>query len=448
MRRETGYIIFLFAVAAMAGSGILCVLLLGNIEETKRESGLLRLFSSAKAPRSTSLDDQSHGLAQRLFANLSPAGALTEGDEPTTDQAPDQSSTAELSRRAALYESLIEERFLLDGMVVNRDGEGLPLDVCDSLLFSSLRYVALAKLGMREQALVAWAAIEKSEDPSTPGHWYRHPRCRDNPLSRDMVIGLAAALSLPSTPSRARHIKELINYVQDNHGFVDKGPFFVSLLSSGLLDILRIEAREEGLSEAELPLFSFLGFSSAELDVFFLKRGYTSHLFSLVLWTEGELASHCLAGAGPLKKGAVETKASANADADADGVVRTITAPLSRHLAPLGLSELRGLRLEWMAQKVLELDEKNLFSQWLVLSTSGALNAKTTELLAGELSRMPQFPTKTLPSECDRFSDYLWQRDSDDYLDPSLNGQAKKDGGCPAYFNGVDFLWIAGLLAK
>ena len=50
--------------------------------------------------------------------------------------------------KAILYNELIKRGFLDDGMVVNRTSDGTFIDHCDSLLFSSLRYVALSKLGL------------------------------------------------------------------------------------------------------------------------------------------------------------------------------------------------------------------------------------------------------------------------------------------------------------
>jgi hypothetical protein len=54
--------------------------------------------------------------------------------------------------KAYLYDQWLEEGFLEHGMVVNRHSDGRPSGECDSLLFSSLRFTALMKLGWHDKA--------------------------------------------------------------------------------------------------------------------------------------------------------------------------------------------------------------------------------------------------------------------------------------------------------
>src|SRR5690606_16280323 len=118
--------------------------------------------------------------------------------------------------RALRYEELIAASSTYQGMVITREHNGRVGDLCDSLLFSSLRYVSLRKLGLEKEADEAWAWIIKSRDG---GKWFRHPQCAIKSTSRDMIVGLLAALT--QRPEGYRDVlKELINYVGDNSGYV------------------------------------------------------------------------------------------------------------------------------------------------------------------------------------------------------------------------------------
>ena len=87
----------------------------------------------------------------------------------------------EAVRRVLLYERLIQKNHLYMGMVVNRDHYGIHRSECDSLLFSSLRFVALKKLGIEDEAWLAWESIKEANDQ---GKWHRHPKCRRRSTSR------------------------------------------------------------------------------------------------------------------------------------------------------------------------------------------------------------------------------------------------------------------------
>lgn len=310
--------------------------------------------------------------------------------------------------KARSYERQIQKSHLLLGMVVNRDQDGGPVDVCDSLLFSSLRFVALSKLGMRDEAAKAWTAIEGSQDN---GRWFRHPRCK-TATSRDMILGVAAALTQWPANHEA-HLRRLIGAITRMNGSVDQGPFYVSYLSPGMAEILHLLALRSGLPEESLPSQVKRGFSTLELDAAVLTPGYRSHLVALTTWTELELESN------------------------SGSKVRSPHL----HYGPLGkifaAKSLRDRRLEWATDRLVEIDSHNIFYRWVRLKAAGALSAGARVKLLEELLAMPQFP-EHLPWDCDRRADYLWQRDSVEY--------GPRAGGCTYQYSGVDFLWMASLL--
>ena len=130
---------------------------------------------------------------------------------------------SEINRRVTIYEDQIEELHLLEGMVVNRHADASYADECDSLLFSSIRFVALLKLGHKAKALEAWSAITKSQDN---GKWFRHPTCHRR-TSRDMIVGLLIALTQRPLDGED-HLVDFFDYVEENDGFFGDGPLSVS----------------------------------------------------------------------------------------------------------------------------------------------------------------------------------------------------------------------------
>ena len=318
---------------------------------------------------------------------------------------------AEAQARFISYNDQIKQGHLLAGMVVNRDQEGHPVDVCDSLLFSSLRYVALAKMKLGNDAQEAWEAIEKSQED---GRWFRHPRCKAA-TSRDMVLGVLAALT--QWPARQeQHLGSLINTVGKLNGFVDKGPFYVSYLSPGMGEIVRQLALRSGLRDDVLPPEVRRGFSTVELDAAVLSSGYRSHLVALTAWTEMEL--------------------------QAKNAGMKVRSP-HLHFGPLGrlfaAKSIRERRLEWATSRLVEIDPQNIFYRWLRLKAAGALSEGARVKLLEELLAMPQFP-RHLPWDCDRRADYLWQRDSSEF--------APAKGACNYQYSGVDFLWMSSLIVS
>lgn len=326
----------------------------------------------------------------------------------------------DLAQKTQVYDYLLRHNHLLDGMVIDRHSDGSPANICDSLLFSSLRFVALEKLGHHAQALEAWKSIERSQDNS--GGWFRHPMCAKQSTSRDMLVGLLIALS-QKPPNYELYLKDLLSYIEKHSGYISHGPFHVSLLTPGLAEIIRLMALASGFKEDTLPPIVQYGFSTLAIDTFIEKRGYTSHLNALVLWLELELVS-------PTSKWPDFKKHK----------IRNVFS-LARHLGAYlqGPKITPEQRRYWIAYRLTTADPHNLFFQWLAQKTR---IEKVQEIDAYDLKRqllsMPQFPNWQLPSSCERKADYLWQRNSREYF--------IKSKICDKTFAGVDFLWMASLL--
>ena len=321
----------------------------------------------------------------------------------------------EALKRAELYEFFIQQDHLYMGMIVNRDQSGAPLSECDSLLFSSLRFVALEKMGMHNEAEHTWESIITAVDN---GKWHRHPKCRARWTSRDMIVGVLAALS--QHPSQGEgYLRDLIAYVEQTGGYIGSGPFYVSRLTPGLAQMIRILSEEYGLSKDELPNNIRFGFSTVEFNTVTPSRGYTAHLSAMNIWLEIELRER-------RKKSSSIVK------------VRTVTELIDQLLYPVSSYSMEDQRLQWVSNRLVALDPDNLFFKWLQLKSANALTVKSKGDLLEELLSMEQFPQERLPQNCDRKADYLWQRDSLEY-----DMQFKT---CTEEFSGVDFLWMVSLL--
>jgi hypothetical protein len=355
---------------------------------------------------------------QKLFSEKLPTHlkSLTllrsEGDWAQIDEA--------IRQKTRVYDYLLRQHHLLDGMVVDRYSDGSPANVCDSLLFSSLRYVALEKLGHHGEALKAWRAIERSQDNA--GGWFRHPACAKQSTSRDMLVGLLVALS-QKPPGYKAYLKDLLSYIKRHSGYISHGPFHVSLLTPGLAEIIRLMAIMEGYKEESLPPIIRYGFSTLAIDTFVEKRGYTSHLNGLVLWLELELIEPKSKWPGFRRQ-----------------TVRTVFSLVSHLGSYFQSPEITPeQRRHWIAYRLITADPHNLFFQWLAYKTSPNLSLGSTQYdLRRQLMSMSQFPNWRLPSSCERKADYLWQRNSKEYFMKSKN--------CDKQFAGVDFLWMASLL--
>ncbi|MCB9229894.1 MAG: hypothetical protein H6618_09805 [Deltaproteobacteria bacterium] len=319
----------------------------------------------------------------------------------------------ELDRRVRLYEEKIQQSHLYMGMVVNRQNDGTAIDICDSLLFSAIRFAALKKLAYRNSAEKAWEAIRKS---SKSGKWLRHPACHEG-TSRDMLIGLLIALS--QEPEGEQDVlKHFFRYLSDSSGFFGDGPMYVSYLTPGLAESFRRLARIYP-TNVMLPAIIRHSFSTLEMDVMFTARGYRAHLIALQIWIEMEIMKrYARAGfwRGP----------------------RSILRDIGAVLSSLTPDNLYWQRHMWITQKLVELDPENLFFRWLRMEAGGLNTPYTKMVMLRELLSMPQFPSDELPKNCDRKADYLWQRSSEEFV-PFTHR-------CTMQFSGVDFLWMAALL--
>jgi hypothetical protein len=113
---------------------------------------------------------------------------------------------------------------------------------------------------------------------------------------------------------------------------------------------------------------------------------------------------------------------------------------LSKAMSALTPARLKDQRLEWVAARLLELNPKNLFYRYLYLETIGGITENVALEMVDELLHSPAFPRGSLPMDCDRDADYLWQRDDSEYVAKSVE--------CREEFAGIDFLWMAGLLGE
>ncbi|MBI2602066.1 MAG: hypothetical protein HYW48_03330 [Deltaproteobacteria bacterium] len=313
--------------------------------------------------------------------------------------------------RLELYEHRLKENYLVDGMLVNRANNGEALDLCDSLLFSSLRFAALKKLDRFEDAQTAWQAIETAKDN---GHWFRHPSCRED-LSRDMLVGLLVALS--QNPHQGDfYLQALADKIQAKAGFFSQGSFHESFLTPDVKNTLDNLLILNGISKIELFWFDF---SFLDWQVLFANDGYQSHLIALQIWMEYELQTLYK------EKG------------------RIFEEPVSPTIRALNLlsiftkEPIKKQRLRWITHHLYANNRQNLFFKWLHLKSTGLLDENMRFLLLKELLEMHQFPSQHLPKDCERKADYLWQRQGDEY---------RPNTACTMSFNGSDFLWMIALL--
>jgi hypothetical protein len=330
-----------------------------------------------------------------------------------------QTSDLRLLQRLALhrvqrYEQLLQTNHLAQGMVVNRTLQGEMLDQCDSLIFSSLRYVALKKLGLESDAELAWEAIRNSRNGNT---WVRHPTCPQIASSRDQLLGLFTSVAL-NPPGSKQIVRQLLQQLRHNNGFFADGAFHVSMLSPNLGRILYSFAQRYQLSE-DLPFNVALSFSTAEIDSALVPRGYQSHLIGLSTLIELELAQ-------------------TPADPMSYWNQRSLLLVVDPLLGLLTKRSLLAQRTQWVTYNLSTTDPENLFFAWLRLRAGQLLTPAREERLLHRLLQL--FPEDRLPQDCDRYADYLWQRDSVEYK--------PKSKVCTKTFAGVDFTFMAALLVE
>lgn len=319
----------------------------------------------------------------------------------------------EAYRRILLYDDLINQDHLYEGMVVNRTKAGKMLDVCDSLLFSSLRFTALRKSGLHQRASIAWNSIEKSKDDE---FWLRHPRCVKS-TSRDMILGVMIALS--QEPDRSDlHLRSLLNTIAKNNGYLSRGPLYVSYATPQISNGLRLLSGKMAINRSELPDHIRNGYSTGELSSQVLEKGFAAHLLALSIWLEIEVEH-------------TQKKYPDPQSADKGSYLTTLSKNFS-HV------EFKKHRLQWQTHKLASLDPQNIFFRYLRLKSIDAMSPNLAYEMLDDLLSMPQFPLARLPTSCDRKADYLWQRKSEEYVTRNFN--------CNIEYNGIDFLWMASLL--
>lgn len=311
-----------------------------------------------------------------------------------------------------LYINEIESEHILDGMITHRRVSGEYSGLCDSLLFSSIYYVSLRKLGYESLARQRWSELRESQ---ISGNWFRHPRCLHPPPSRDMILGLLMSLS-QKPESYADELRGLLAQITASGGFFGEGNLFVSYLLPGVAENIRRLARSLDIPNSELPSAVREGFSTMEWSVAWTKRGYRSHLHGLNLWLEEEVVRH---HPNPVSE-------------------RTAISSVAPFLRFATIEPIDLQRMNYVAQELYEKNPKNLFFKILRFRTAEAWSDSIRFHLIQELLAMSSFPHDRLPNNCDRKADYLWQRADDE--------ATTENKYCTEIFNGVDFLWAAALL--
>lgn len=332
----------------------------------------------------------------------------------TPSEAVIQRVEEKLLDRANLYISEIRRHHLEDGMVINRGIRGSIKGSCDSLLFSSILYASLTKLQQNGLAAELWESIRKSQ---VENGFIRHPNCSDKATSRDQILGLLVAVS-QRPEGYEKILDQLFKQLSAGNGYFSHGSTFVSFMTPGLADIVRRIARIDDIAYNTMPDSIRRSFSTLEISVPFVKRGYRTHLSALQIWLELELEER-----HPFLPPARSVIHQASPIFD-------IATPES----------LASQRLDYLTQTLVERQPQNLFYRYLRYRAARALSPAVKVRMMSELLAMRQFPKDRLPADCDRRADYLWQRVRENYR--------AKSNECNVIFSGVDFLWMAALLTE
>jgi hypothetical protein len=297
--------------------------------------------------------------------------------------------------QAHVYETLILKSHLPVGMLANVSHDGYK-DLCDSLLFSTLRYVALKKLGFIKNASKAWNHIIYSK--INKNQWVRHPLCTET-LSKDMFLGVLSMLTQEERGWESE-LKGIVQYLNSHSGYIDSGPIYLSFitpsLKSSLDDLLMIIGQKP-------TQFLSTSFSTLEWEALYIPKGYESHLLALHLWLNMEIEKL-------YKK-------------------RSLQYPHTSVFFDKNI---------WIAFELYSHNLNNLFFKWVFLKKLGVMNEHSRDHMLEQLLSMEQFPKNRLPWNCDRKADYLWQRIDDEYF--------TKNPTCSIEFSGVDYLWMLALL--
>ena len=323
-----------------------------------------------------------------------------------------------------LYEKNIEKNFLESGMVVGRELHGekrIPADLCDSLLFSSLRYYALNRLYFNNMAYEAWRGILSAY---VNGQWYRHPDCLDTPISRDMFLGIML-LTNEDHPDSDKLLDNLTEIIDLNNGFFSFKHRLVSYLSPGLAKTYGKVLKNRNLKNS---FVADKGFSTYFIEKPFLERDYRTHLLALHIFIEISL-------------------------------YEKFQEPIESWV-------------EDASNKIYELDKDNQFYKFLKFKTmylKGLIDYDNFKSRLEEIKyfllKSRYFPSDTSPSYCTRGSDYLWQRTSDEW--PKIRTELEKldshkvhidddktlltkDGlyCSDIYWHGVDYMFLLSLVLE
>ena len=233
-----------------------------------------------------------------------------------------------------------------------------------------------------------------------------------------MILGfLMTHLFLPEGGKET--FEKFMYLIQNNSGFFGWEKTHYSFLTPQIAHLSRHIARLYSIPFSSMPDLFRQGFSTVEWQSLLVAPGYRTHLIALALWVEIEL---------------YERKFS--------GYSREVYDPwLERQkfwISDYSTDHLDLARIRFTAQRLVEIDSKNLFFRWLRLKVAGLLTPALSQKMLWELNSMPQFPKGNLPYNCDRKADYLWMRHSIEAKMSSLT--------CDVEFSGVDYLWITSLI--
>lgn len=309
------------------------------------------------------------------------------------------------------YEAWLTESHLDEGMVVNRNHEKI-INECDSLLFSSLRFVAL-KRTRHSHAESAWEGLVNSYEKF--GRWVRHPKCANQALSRDMLLGVILAILHGPIEEAKPLFVELMQSIDQRGGYIANGPFYISLVTPGILEMMRRISIVFSVSSELIPERFQYGFSTVEWSTLSNPEGYRTHLIALQIWIEIFL----------------KEEMPYNIDGEQRSFLSSFDDVFTYY------RDLHSQRLIWSLQNLVVRNSNNLFFKWLYLKANSATSPGLRHQIISELLKMTQFPNRRLPNHCDRKADYLWQREESEY---------KKGLDCTLRWAGVDFLWMASLL--
>ena len=334
----------------------------------------------------------------------------------------DQRTEYRLFRNSLLLAKNIQKHYLYKGGVVERDSKMNPEGLCDSLLFTSLRYVSLVKLGLKENYQKAFDDLLRFEQPPLSGRWIRHPDCPNHQLSRDMFLGLLLALNENPSKKEARKIYlRTLKRVEKNNGWISRPRFSVGLLTGSMRENMRLLAIKLDI-DPEAHDVTRYSFSERDFTLPITPRGFQLHLHGLGLLLEESLRKE-LSVRKKVKIRSITTSAAWFLDS----LFRE-----KRNLGPI----FEGYRYKVLTKRLYEKDINNYFFEFLFKHSFDLPYLKTSLMAKDYLSFLPS--RARIHSSCDRNADYLWQRDSRQWDKTEV-------GFCSRTYSGVDVLFMNAL---